>query len=687
MGSERSRLSGAGGVALMERVGQVTKNASALIVAKIVTSVLGFLLTIVINKQLGPVYAGVYAYAYTLYAMFQVIPDFGLGNISIRDVSQDHAKVRRYFPTVVKLRLLLALAALALITITNVVSTVLLHSQVLAGPKFWVVLTISFALLIEQPFSNSLAENFIGLERLTTVAIVYLIMGIVRVGVSFYIIGAVGKNPTQAEALRALVLLMITYIFTNIYSVAHFYAAYRRVLRHIDYPQATARDKVLAEAVIARAPGTGSVGNALIADYSFSGIASPLAGVPMFTQEDFVEPEEMPLEWQSHITRTAGLGNVRTNGQRQAPGKPQGVPRPAAPPADVQPRPQWPSSVSAPGTQAWDPELAATDQPAPAKATYSVAGPDQTYLKKGQSRSAVDSEMSSGKGLRRYLMSNAWPLAVVGAGVAIYAGLDIPILTWMRGSTAAGYYNAGAMYAKAFAFLTLAVNMAVLPAVSIVAGKHPEKLGELWERLMRYALVVMVPMAVIVPLLARPILVFQRHGFVAAWPVVWMTMVAINFTMMTAISFPFFVAINKQKKITTVILISLVAKAALNVALIPLLGFNGSAVAMLVSEFIVFIALYTLLSRELGHNVRFFRFALVPIGTLAGLYAITFFLEKVLVGDRVFAKHAFLSSLEYALIIAVVVICIYAVVTFASGVLSRARLGELNDLLKVEGEP
>lgn len=664
----------------MERVKQVSKNASALVFAKLVTSVLAFLLAIVINKQLGPVYAGVYAYAYTLYAMFQVIPDFGIGNISIRDVSQDHPKIRRYFPNVVRLRIILALGAFVLIMITNGVSTLVQRSHPLAGPKFWVVLAMSFLLLVEQPFSNTLAENFIALERLTTVALVYFVMGILRIGISFYIVGAVGKNPTQAVAVRTIVLLVLTYIVTMLYSIVHFYISYRRALGRLDYPKATVRDKAFAEVTMTHAPGISNIGNALVADYSFVGIAAaPTAMSNVFTPADLVEPDEIPLEWQSHISRFSGVGNVHAHRQKPVDIKRSSIPGPAPrtrPPA----APTWAPPAAAPPAQP-------VRQPVAASTPATVPQASNRYLRKGQSGSTASPELRSDKQLRRYLLASAWPLAIVSVGVALYAGIDIPILTWIKGPEAAGMYNAGAMFAKAFAFLTLAVNMAILPAVSVVSNKHSERLGRIWEKLLRYSLVLMVPMAVITPIIARPILIFEKGAkgalFINAWPVVWLSMGAVCFTMMTAISFPFFIVLDKQKKLTKVILISLVLKVALNLALIPFLSYNGSALAMLISEAAVFGIGYALLSPELRHRVPLLRFAAVPLASLAALYVAAFGLQKLLVSGKVFT-HAALGALQYAVLIGGILVVLYLVISFATRMVSRSGLNELNELLKVE---
>lgn len=571
----------------MERVGRVSKNAAALIGARLVTYGLTFVLVVLINRKLGPELAGIYNYAFAIYTIFQVIPDFGIGNISVRDISQDNSRMRRYFNNIVSLRFLLSLLAFSLLMLTNFVTLALQGTSPLSMEKFWVVFTLAFCLLIEQPFSNSLAENFIALERLTVIALVYVIMGIMKVGLSVYVIMAgVGSE---------LVFLMGIYMLTYIYSIFHFYIMYRRILKREDYGISGASDKALAEAVAHGPELSAEAGfEALLADFSFASM----------------EEEE-------------GVG-----GDDLSPGTAH---PPAAPPP---------------------------------------AGEDSVFRIGG---------FTLDGGFWRYILASAWPLAVVGAGVTIYAGLDIPLLSWIKGDTEVGFYAAASMFAKSIVFLTLAINMAVLPAVSKVGAAHLRKLGEIWERMMRYAWILVIPLAVIIPVIARPVLILQEHQFINAWHATWLTMAAMNFTFMTAISFPFFIVINKQKTITLVVIIGLVVKVVLDLVTIPLWGYTGAAVTMVVSEFVVFAMLYRTLSRELGHRINLARFAGAPLLCLGSLYATAFLLQVALVRGN----DTFMSSLQYAFMTAVILTILYLALALGTRMLSRKGLDKLNDLLTV----
>ena len=571
----------------MERVARLSKNTAALVGARIVTSSLTFILAIIINRNLGPEIAGIYTYAFTLYTIFQVIPDFGLGNISIRDVSQDISRLRRYFANIVSLRLLLGVLAFSLLMLTNFVSLALRGSGALSGDKFWVVFTIAFCLLVEQPFSNSLCENFIALERLGVVALVYLIMGIMKVAMSIYVVTAGFEN--------VLVYLVLIYIVTILYSIFHLYLLYRRVLHKTEPAEADVSDMVLAEAVThGPVPFGDAAMEALLADYSYAKL-------------------------------TEGAGTAADDAG-------EGTPAPlVAPPPDM-------------------------------AASITRFGPF-----------TMDSR------LWRYLLASAWPLAVVAAGVTIYAGMDVPLISWIRGDTEVGLYSAAGMFAKALVFLTLALSMAVLPAVSKVGGKHPRRLGQVWERIIHYALLLVVPLVVIIPVLARPVLLLQKFQYIEAWPVTWLTMAAMTFTLMTAISYPFFIVIDKQKTISIVVLFGLPLKAVLGIVTISIWGYTGAAASVLLSESIVFCLLYWRLSRDLEHRINFLRFAGVPALMLGTLYGTAFVLHNALA----VGKDTFASSLQAAFIIAASLTILYIVEAIVTKVLSRKGLQELNELLTV----
>ncbi len=567
----------------MEEVSRISKNTAVLVVAKVISSGLVFLLAILINRRLGPELAGIYTYAFVLYTIFQVLPDFCIGFISMRDVSRDLGRMQFYFSNIVSLRFLLSMGALALLMLTNLATWLLQRGDPLAADKFWAVFALSFCLLLEQPFSNSLADNFIAMQRLSVIALVYLVMGGIRVAFSSWFRLAderqVRTDPGAADAGLHRISV--------IYTIGHFYWLYQRWRR----------------------PGSGEARRG-----------------------------------------RRGSGSGARNGCGQA---------------------VSPSSRSA--------EMALAETP------DDMGVAVLPMLEETGEPASRSQDIESGRELKHYLMRNAWPLALAAVGITVYSGLDIPLLSWIKGDWDVGMYSAAGMYAKAFIFLTLAVNMALLPALSKLGRENRERLGEVWERLIRYTLVLVLPLTVLVPILARPMLVLQgtdQWQYVQAWPAVWLTMAAMNLTFMGAVSFPFFVVIDRQKAVSRIIFTSLALKVALNLVMIPLWGYMGAAIGAVLSESIMFSMYYRSLRRELDHPIRLFRFFALPVLSLGALYAVALVMQKVLVSGKVFT-HQFLSSLEYAAIIALVVVVLYVALVWLTRTIDRAGLQQLNSLLQV----
>ncbi len=536
----------------MKRLQAVSKNAAALVAAKLVNSGLTLLLAIVINRQIGPVNAGIYTFAFTMYTIFQVLPDFGMGNISIRDVSQDRSKLPEYLRNVISMRVILALAAVILLMGVNGV-TYLFSSSGDAAVKFWAVAVIAFSMLVEQPFANTLAEAFVALEKFSYVALVYLDVAILKVALSVYVLTrGLAATPTLA-------LLMLIYILTQVYAVAHFYWLYRRK----------------GGALIAEEPPAEAAGETL----------------------------------EGALALEGPVGEVVAEAPATAP--------------EIE-KPLW-----------------------------------------------------------KYLLISSWPLAIATGGLALYAGIDVPILSWLKGDEQVGLYGAAIMFAKSFMFLTIAINMAMLPAVARAYRGSRETTGRLWEKLMRYALIVTIPLMLVVPLLARPVLILQKHEFISALPAVWITMGAMVFTFMYAMMYPFFVTVNAQKTLTVLVVVGIAVKIVANLVLIPIWGFKGSAVAMLLSEAIMFGMTYAALSRRLEHRIKVLEFAGIPVLLAGALYAGVALLGRSLITGSG-PVPGFLGALGQGVLFSIAVLAFYIVFVILTRLVSRRGLQELNDLLETK---
>ncbi len=528
-------------MASMKKVRTVSKNAAALTTAKLINSSLTLLLAIAINRKLGPANAGIYNLALAVYMMLGIIPDFGIGYITIRDCSQDRSRLPEYLPKVIAIRMFIALGVASLIMLGNVAGYAA-SSGPDAAVRFWTIAAISLSLFVEMPLTNTMSEALSAVDQFTFIALVNLNMSILKIGLSIYVLVAGIGQP--------LVLLMLAYVLTQAYGAAHLYLHYRRKGFHVKQPH---KERAHAE-------------------------------------ESLAETGDRPLGTRSgHTAQPGSLG--------------------------------------------------------------------------------------------RYLLGSSWPIAIVFVSLAVYSLIDTPLLFFMKGDAQVGLYSAAYMFARSFFFLITTLNLVALPIVARVYQRSPDNLGNLWEQLMRHGMLLVVPLCLVVPLLGRPILILQQHDFITAMPALWLTMAAAVFFFMSSLMYPFFVTINSQRLLTTVVLRGVVVKVLLNLALVPLLGFKGTAIAMLISEIVLFLMLYFSLSRKLGYRIRPVRFGGVPAVTALGLYAALYLSARNLMTGAG-TVPGLLQALAAGAVISAAVLLIYSCVILATRQISRSGLHKFNELLE-----
>ncbi len=226
--------------------------------------------------------------------------------------------------------------------------------------------------------------------------------------------------------------------------------------------------------------------------------------------------------------------------------------------------------------------------------------------------------------------------------------------------------------------------MALMAPIAKVRAATPARMGELWERMLSYVLVVAVPMSLVAGLLSRPLLLIQANGFIEALPAAWMTVAGSCFTFLSAVMFPFVVAVDAQRRLTRIILIGITVKVALNLVLVPVLGFKGAAIAFLASEVLMFAFLALLLSRLLEHKFSLARFGIAPLGAYLTALAAMFFLARpLLTGSDVVPVT---TALGQAAILCVIVLAAYILYSFLLKLVDKAGLRRLNELLEARTE-
>lgn len=182
------------------------------------------------------------------------------------------------------------------------------------------------------------------------------------------------------------------------------------------------------------------------------------------------------------------------------------------------------------------------------------------------------------------LLRDSWPLILSSIAIIIYMKIDQVMLGQMIGDEAVGIYSAAVRISEVWYFIPMAIVASVFPAIL-----EAKKLGEekYYARLQQlYDLMVVISLTVALPMtfLSTPLikLVFGE-SYVEAGTVLAIHMWASIFVFLSVASGKWFIAENRQILALQRNVLGAISNVVLNLALIPLYGPMGAAIATVVS--------------------------------------------------------------------------------------------------------
>ncbi len=182
------------------------------------------------------------------------------------------------------------------------------------------------------------------------------------------------------------------------------------------------------------------------------------------------------------------------------------------------------------------------------------------------------------------------PFALAGIFSRIYTSLDTVLLSTLAGDQAVGWYSIPIKITLALQFLPMAFIAAVFPAMSENFIQNKEKLAVIFERSLRYLMIISLPLAVGVIVLARPFIInIYTVEYINSILPLRILMISLFFLF---INFPvgyLLNACNKQVTNTVNYGLTVAISIILNIILIPRFSYIGAAIASLVSTFVYFV--------------------------------------------------------------------------------------------------
>jgi O-antigen/teichoic acid export membrane protein len=201
----------------------------------------------------------------------------------------------------------------------------------------------------------------------------------------------------------------------------------------------------------------------------------------------------------------------------------------------------------------------------------------------GLAREGVFRELrTTVRGSWRWLLAAATPFALTGILARIYTYSDTFLLSRLSTNVEVGYYSVPFKIAFAFQFIPLALIGALYPAMSETAARDRTRLGTTFTEGVRSLLLVAMPIAFGIGVLAGPI-VATVYGSSFLPSVLPLAVLAAAIPL-TFVNFPagyLLNAVDRQATSTILVAIATTVNILLNIVLIPTRGAVGAAISAL----------------------------------------------------------------------------------------------------------
>ena len=201
--------------------------------------------------------------------------------------------------------------------------------------------------------------------------------------------------------------------------------------------------------------------------------------------------------------------------------------------------------------------------------------------------------------LLRYLLKEALPLALTSVMWVIYYQTDKLMLSIMQGDVPVGIYSAAYKLCEPFSLIPSALMISLFPLMSVYFKSSKDRLIKSYRLSFKYILIIMLPIAIGITLLADQIilLIYKAPfaGSITALQIlIWTMMFAsLNFVLSNLL-----VSMDKQRLYTISTGLCAIANVTLNLLLIPALSYNGAAIATVATNIVLFIASFYFVSKH-----------------------------------------------------------------------------------------
>jgi O-antigen/teichoic acid export membrane protein len=186
------------------------------------------------------------------------------------------------------------------------------------------------------------------------------------------------------------------------------------------------------------------------------------------------------------------------------------------------------------------------------------------------------------------LLRASFPFGLISLALGLSYKFDSFLLNITRGDTETGLYNAAYNLVFSTVVLSNVINTALYPSLSRAVANGSNDLNSIYERAMRYLMLIALPIAVGVSALAHQIVPFlYKSNYAAAIPALQIVIWVVPLMYMSEFLGYIVVIKGEEKSAARAVLASTSVNLIMNLILVPRFGFLAAAVMTVVTEFVL----------------------------------------------------------------------------------------------------
>jgi O-antigen/teichoic acid export membrane protein len=249
----------------------------------------------------------------------------------------------------------------------------------------------------------------------------------------------------------------------------------------------------------------------------------------------------------------------------------------------------------------------------------------------------------------KYILKTAVFFALCEVLWMIYFKIDIVMLAKLKGETEVGWYNAAYVVVNFITLISMLLMQAMFPVLSSLYKKEKAKLRKTAERLFRYLLVIAVIFVPIIFIFSDRIIdLIYGSGYSHSVLALKILIFVIIFLFPGNLFAHVLASSNRHKALSLINLVGVMVNISLNFILIPRFGFVGAGISTIITEILLCLLLYTVMSRFLKTDSPRIVLRLIPglVAMILIIYTATFFplIPVTIVALMIFLSFAFLTG-------------------------------------------